>query len=57
MQVETLSDNVAMIQAATSAAFVPGGTLRRAAWASGDFADELVLGLLDTEWVANKLDL
>lgn len=49
-QVETLADNAAMIRAATHAGFVPEGTLRRAAWADGDFADEVILGLLRTEW-------
>ncbi|AEB45138.1 GNAT family N-acetyltransferase [Micromonospora maris] len=53
MQVETLADNVAMIRAATQAGFVREGTLRRAAWAHGDFADQVVLGLLGTEWDAN----
>jgi RimJ/RimL family protein N-acetyltransferase len=50
LQVETLADNTAMIRAATQAGFVPEGTLRRAAWVNGDFADEVILGLLATEW-------
>lgn len=50
LQVETLADNAAMIRAATQAGFVRKGTLRRAAWAGGDFADELILGLLSTDW-------
>jgi RimJ/RimL family protein N-acetyltransferase len=53
LQVETLADNAAMIRAATQAGFVPEGTLRRAAWVNGNFADEVVLGLLATEWDAN----
>jgi RimJ/RimL family protein N-acetyltransferase len=50
LQVETLADNTAMIRAATQAGFVPEGTLRRAAWVNGAFADEVILGLLATEW-------
>lgn len=53
LQVETLADNAAMIRAATQAGFVREGTLRRAAWAGGDFADELILGLLSTDWNAD----
>jgi RimJ/RimL family protein N-acetyltransferase len=50
LQVETLADNAAMMRAATEVGFVPEGTLRRAAWANGAFADEVILGLLSTEW-------
>jgi RimJ/RimL family protein N-acetyltransferase len=50
LQIETLADNDAMIQAASRAGFTREGTLRRAAWVNGDFADEVVLGLLVTEW-------
>jgi RimJ/RimL family protein N-acetyltransferase len=50
LQAETLADNVAMIQAASRAGFRREGTLRRSAWVNGDFADEVVLGLLATEW-------
>ncbi|HKB29574.1 MAG TPA: GNAT family protein [Streptosporangiaceae bacterium] len=50
LQIETLADNAAMIGAATGAGFVLEGTLRRSAWVLGQFADEVVLGLLDTEW-------
>ncbi|WP_319463842.1 GNAT family protein [Micromonospora sp. RTP1Z1] len=53
LQVETLADNAAMIRAATRAGFVVEGTLRRSAWAHGDFADEVILGLLATEWNTN----
>ncbi len=52
LQVETLADNTAMIRAATQAGFLPEGTLRRSAWVNGDFADEVILGLLATEWDA-----
>ncbi|HEX6524581.1 MAG TPA: GNAT family protein [Streptosporangiaceae bacterium] len=52
LQAETLADNVAMIQAASRAGFKREGTLRRSAWVNGDFADEVILGLLATEWEA-----
>lgn len=50
LQVETLTDNSAMITAAMKAGFVPEGTLRGAAWVDGAFADEAILGLLAAEW-------
>jgi RimJ/RimL family protein N-acetyltransferase len=50
LQVDTLADNTAMIRAATHAGFIPEGTLRGAAWANGAFVDEIILGLLATEW-------
>lgn len=50
LQVDTLAENAAMIRAATQAGFVLEGTLRRAAWVSGAFADEVILGQLATEW-------
>lgn len=54
LQIETLADNRAMITAATRAGFMPEGTLRRAAWVNGDFADETILGLLAAEWRAGR---
>jgi RimJ/RimL family protein N-acetyltransferase len=53
LQVETLADNAAMIRAATDVGFVREGLLRRAAWVTGDYVDEVVLGLLATEWPAD----
>ena len=53
LQAETLADNDAMIQAAGRAGFTREGALRRSAWVSGDFADEVILGLLATEWKAS----
>ncbi|MFF1338534.1 GNAT family N-acetyltransferase [Streptomyces sp. NPDC058290] len=50
LQVDTLADNAAMISAATRAGFTLEGTLRRSAWVSGTFVDEVVLGLLAEEW-------
>ena len=46
LQLETLADNTAMIQAATRVGFTQEGVLRRSAWANGGFADEVILGLL-----------
>jgi RimJ/RimL family protein N-acetyltransferase len=53
LQAETLADNDAMIQAASRAGFAREGTLRCSAWVNGDFADEVILGLLATEWEAS----
>jgi RimJ/RimL family protein N-acetyltransferase len=50
LQVETLADNAAMIRAAAQAGFVREGVRRRAAWVAGDFVDEVILGLLATDW-------
>ena len=57
LQVETLSDNAAMIASATRCGFQHEGTLRGSAWVAGAFADEMVLGLLADEWLANQADL
>jgi RimJ/RimL family protein N-acetyltransferase len=53
LQVDTLAGNAAMIRAASRAGFVHEGTIRRSAWVNGDFADEVILGLLETEWRAS----
>jgi len=50
LQAETLAANTAMITAATRAGFVTEGTLRRSAWVDGQFADQVVFGLLASEW-------
>lgn len=52
LQVDTLADNAAMISAATKAGFVLEGTMRRSAWVTGEFLDEVVLGLLAEDWSA-----
>ena len=49
LQLETLADNTAMIQAATRVGFTQEGVLRRSAWANGGFADEVILGRLAAE--------
>jgi RimJ/RimL family protein N-acetyltransferase len=50
LQIETLTDNAAMIRIAANAGFTQEGVLRNSAWVSGDFVDEVILGLLVTEW-------
>lgn len=50
LQLETLADNEAMIRAATRAGFTPEGRLRASAWVNGEFADEVILGLLRDAW-------
>jgi RimJ/RimL family protein N-acetyltransferase len=54
LQAETLADNSAMLAAATRAGFTAEGTLRRAAWVNGEFADEVILGILASEWDARR---
>jgi RimJ/RimL family protein N-acetyltransferase len=49
LQIDTLADNAAMIRAAEQAGFVLEGTLRRAAWVSGEFLDEVILGRIRDE--------
>lgn len=46
LQLETLSDNTAMLRAAERNGFVREGVLRSSAWVLGEFKDEVVLGLL-----------
>jgi RimJ/RimL family protein N-acetyltransferase len=53
LQIETLSDNAAMIASATKSGFRHEGTLRRSAWVLGAFTDEIVMGLLASEWSTN----
>jgi RimJ/RimL family protein N-acetyltransferase len=50
LQVDTLAGNAGMIRAASRAGFVPEGRLRRSAWVNGEFTDEVILGLLATDW-------
>lgn len=50
LQVDTLTDNHAMIKAAERAGFTLEGTNREAAWVAGEFLDEAVLGMLVTDW-------
>ncbi|MGP4009523.1 GNAT family N-acetyltransferase [Streptomyces sp. 4N124] len=50
LQIETLSDNFAMLRAAEHNGFVREGVLRSSAWVMGEFLDEVLLGLLVQEW-------
>jgi RimJ/RimL family protein N-acetyltransferase len=54
LQVDTLVSNTAMMRAASRAGFVREGMLRGAAWVDGEFADEVILGLLASEWEAGR---
>lgn len=50
LQLETLADNEPMIRAAVRCGFTHEGTLRKAAWVLGAFADEVVYGQLASEY-------
>lgn len=50
LQIDTLADNAPMIRTAERAGFTREGTLRHAAWVDGGFVDEVLFGLLTTEW-------
>ncbi|MFG2293322.1 GNAT family N-acetyltransferase [Streptomyces sp. NPDC048603] len=50
LQIETLSDNTAMLRSAERNGFVREGVLRSSAWVLGEFLDEVLLGLLAHEW-------
>ncbi|WP_433887405.1 GNAT family N-acetyltransferase [Streptomyces sp. CA-111067] len=50
LQIETLSDNAAMLHAAERSGFVREGVLRSSAWVMGRFMDEVLLGLLAEDW-------
>lgn len=50
LQIETLSDNTAMLRSAERNGFVREGVLRSSAWVLGEFMDMVVLGLLAEEW-------
>ena len=50
LQIETLATNAAMLKAAERGGFTREGTLRQAAWVTGEFVDEVILGLLAADW-------
>jgi RimJ/RimL family protein N-acetyltransferase len=50
LQVETLATNQAMARAAEQAGFRRESVNREVGWVLGEFADEVVLGMLDREW-------
>ena len=50
LQIETLSDNEAMLRSAERNGFVREGVTRSSAWVMGEFLDEILLGLLVRNW-------
>ncbi|WP_440070480.1 GNAT family N-acetyltransferase [Streptosporangium sp. OZ121] len=50
LQIETLSDNVAMLRSAERNGFVRESVMRSSAWVMGEFLDEVLLGLLVQDW-------
>ncbi|MFE7543727.1 GNAT family N-acetyltransferase [Streptomyces platensis] len=50
LQIETLSDNAAMLRSAERNGFVREGVMRSSAWVMGEFMDEVLLGLLAQDW-------
>ncbi|MFD0685104.1 GNAT family N-acetyltransferase [Actinomadura fibrosa] len=50
LQIETLSDNTAMLRSAERNGFVREGVMRASAWVMGEFLDEVLLGLLVEDW-------
>ncbi|MCC9306297.1 GNAT family N-acetyltransferase [Kitasatospora sp. RB6PN24] len=55
LQLETLAENTAMVQAGARSGFVLEGRLRRAGWVYGEFRDEVIMGLLAEEWQDGRL--
>jgi RimJ/RimL family protein N-acetyltransferase len=55
LQIETLSDNAAMLRSAERNGFVREGVLRSSAWVMGEFLDEVLLGLLVQDWKPDEL--
>lgn len=53
LALETLDSNAAMIAAARRAGYSHEGTLRRAAWVDGGYRDQVVFGLLASEWTGS----
>ena len=56
LQVDTLADNEPMIRTAVRCGFVHEGRTRASAWFEGRFIDEVIMGLLDSEWRAARGD-
>lgn len=50
LQMETLSDNHAMIAVATRLGFTREGTMRHSGWVNGGWADDAIYGLLAGEF-------
>ncbi|GAA1355329.1 GNAT family N-acetyltransferase [Streptomyces beijiangensis] len=56
LQIETLSDNIAMLRSAERNGFVREGVLRSSGWVMGEFMDEVLLGLLAQDWKPDARD-
>ncbi|HVV20921.1 MAG TPA: GNAT family protein [Pseudonocardiaceae bacterium] len=52
LQIETLTDNVAMIRTAEKAGFRQEGVFRQSVWLLGAFVDSVMFGMLAQEWSA-----
>lgn len=52
--IETLADNYPMIAVAQRVGFVPEGRQRKAAWVNGEFLDEVLFSMLDSEWAQRR---
>jgi RimJ/RimL family protein N-acetyltransferase len=50
LQLETLTDNHAMIAAAERVGFTREGATRGSSWVNGRWTDDVIFGLLDTEF-------
>jgi RimJ/RimL family protein N-acetyltransferase len=50
LQLETLSDNHAMIAVAERLGFIREGATRGSSWVAGQWADDVIFGLLETEY-------
>jgi len=50
LQLETLSDNHPMIAVAARLGFTREGVTRGSGWVNGEWADDVIFGLLDTEF-------
>lgn len=54
LQIETLADNHAMIAIAERAGFVREGVTRSSEWVNGEFADQVIFGLLAEEFPGDQ---
>lgn len=56
ISLETLAGNVAMLHAARACGFVEEGRLRKSAYVLGERQDEVLLGLLRSEWATRCIN-